>query len=186
MARPREFDEDEVLEKALAVFWAKGFEGATVDDLEQATGLGRGSLYGAFGGKHELFLRALAVTGSMGLANVPWRSRGPDGPGSSPSSARPAAKRWPTATAVAAWSPMRRRACSRGHPGGGSCSPPSRPPGARVRGGRPRGPGPRRDRGRARPGPGGPLPHCLPAGDAGPGQGPARCGVARGRRRRGR
>jgi TetR/AcrR family transcriptional repressor of nem operon len=60
MARPREFDEEEVLNRALEVFCTKGFEGATLDDLEQATGLGRGSLYGAFGDKRSLFLKALA------------------------------------------------------------------------------------------------------------------------------
>jgi TetR/AcrR family transcriptional repressor of nem operon len=60
MARPREFDEEEVLNRALEVFRAKGFEGATLDELEQATGLGRGSLYGAFGDKRSLFLKALA------------------------------------------------------------------------------------------------------------------------------
>jgi TetR/AcrR family transcriptional repressor of nem operon len=76
MARPREFDEDEVLEKALAVFWAKGFEGATVDDLEQATGLGRGSLYGAFGGKHELFLRAFGRYGVDGAGKCPLAQPG--------------------------------------------------------------------------------------------------------------
>ncbi len=61
MARPREFDEGQVLERALEVFRAKGFEGTTLDELEQATGLGRGSLYGAFGDKRSLFLKALAL-----------------------------------------------------------------------------------------------------------------------------
>ena len=61
MARPREFDEEEVLGRALEVFHAKGFDGATLDELEQATGLGRGSLYGAFGDKRALFLKALAL-----------------------------------------------------------------------------------------------------------------------------
>jgi TetR/AcrR family transcriptional repressor of nem operon len=59
MARPREFDETEVLEAALGVFRAKGFDGATLAELEQATGLGRGSLYGAFGDKRALFLKVL-------------------------------------------------------------------------------------------------------------------------------
>lgn len=59
MARPREFDEEEVLEKALGVFRARGFEGATLCELERATGLGRGSLYGAFGDKRSLFQKAL-------------------------------------------------------------------------------------------------------------------------------
>ena len=60
MARPREFDEGKVLRQALGVFHAKGFDGATLDELERATGLHRGSLYGAFGDKRQLFLRALA------------------------------------------------------------------------------------------------------------------------------
>jgi TetR/AcrR family transcriptional repressor of nem operon len=60
MARPRGFDEAEVLRKALGVFRARGFDGATLDELERATGLGRGSLYGAFGDKRALFRRALA------------------------------------------------------------------------------------------------------------------------------
>lgn len=60
MARPRGFDEAEVLRKVLGVFRARGFDGATLDELERATGLGRGSLYGAFGDKRALFQRALA------------------------------------------------------------------------------------------------------------------------------
>ena len=59
MARPREFDEGEVLEAALGLFRLKGFDGTTLAELEQATGLGRGSLYGAFGDKRALFLRVL-------------------------------------------------------------------------------------------------------------------------------
>lgn len=60
MPRPRAFDEEEVLQRALELFRAKGFEGTTLDELEQATGLHRGSLYGAFGDKRSLFLKALA------------------------------------------------------------------------------------------------------------------------------
>ena len=59
MARPREFDEAEVLEAALNLFRAKGFDGTTLAELEQATGLGRGSIYGAFGDKRALFLKVL-------------------------------------------------------------------------------------------------------------------------------
>ncbi|NUP08478.1 MAG: TetR/AcrR family transcriptional regulator [Polyangiaceae bacterium] len=59
MARPREFDETEVLDKALDVFWSKGYEAASVQDLVDATGLGRASLYGAFGDKEQLFKRVL-------------------------------------------------------------------------------------------------------------------------------
>jgi TetR/AcrR family transcriptional repressor of nem operon len=59
MARPREFDEASVLDAALAVFWSKGFDGASIEDLVEATGLGRASLYGAFGDKRALFERVL-------------------------------------------------------------------------------------------------------------------------------
>jgi AcrR family transcriptional regulator len=59
MARPREFDECEVLDRALATFWEHGYEGTSIDDLVAATGLGRASLYGAFGDKERIFVRAL-------------------------------------------------------------------------------------------------------------------------------
>src|ERR1700754_2125583 len=59
MARPRKFDETEVVAAARDEFWTRGSAGTSLDDLTAATGLGRGSLYGAFGDKHELFLRAL-------------------------------------------------------------------------------------------------------------------------------
>ena len=59
MARPRQFDEEQTLEQALQVFWRQGYEGTSIHDLEQATGLGRASLYGAFGDKPALFERVL-------------------------------------------------------------------------------------------------------------------------------
>src|ERR1700678_2261808 len=57
MARPRSFDEAHVLEQARAVFWNAGYAGTSMDDVMSATGLGKGSLYGAFGDKRQLFLR---------------------------------------------------------------------------------------------------------------------------------
>lgn len=60
MARPREFEEGEVLDRALHAFWSKGYEGTSVQDLVDETGLGRASLYGAFGDKEQLFKRVLA------------------------------------------------------------------------------------------------------------------------------
>ncbi|HYQ16320.1 MAG TPA: TetR/AcrR family transcriptional regulator [Polyangiaceae bacterium] len=57
--RPRNFDVDDVLGRAMLVFWRKGYEATGLVDLEQATGLGRQSLYGAFGDKRGLFLRVL-------------------------------------------------------------------------------------------------------------------------------
>jgi AcrR family transcriptional regulator len=59
MARPREFDEDDVLERALHVFWEKGFEAASLADLQEATGLTKTSLYKAFESKEGLFRRVL-------------------------------------------------------------------------------------------------------------------------------
>jgi TetR/AcrR family transcriptional regulator, transcriptional repressor for nem operon len=59
MARPRTFDEDAVVAAAREQFWDGGYAATSVDDLTAATGLGKGSLYGAFGDKHSLFLRAL-------------------------------------------------------------------------------------------------------------------------------
>ena len=59
MGRPREFEVDAALDRALEVLWAKGYESASLDDLCAATGLGRSSLYAAFGDKRALYLRAL-------------------------------------------------------------------------------------------------------------------------------
>lgn len=57
MARPREFDESAVLDAARDQFWTTGYAGTSMDAIASATGLGKGSLYGAFGGKRQLFLR---------------------------------------------------------------------------------------------------------------------------------
>lgn len=57
--RPRQFDVNEALDKALAVFRQKGFEGASLPDLTKAMGINRPSLYAAFGNKESLFRKAL-------------------------------------------------------------------------------------------------------------------------------
>ncbi|MGD9502755.1 MAG: TetR/AcrR family transcriptional regulator [Methyloceanibacter sp.] len=59
MARPREFDIDKVLDRAMGVFWAKGYDGASLDDLLKAMKIARGSLYKAFTDKHSIYLAAL-------------------------------------------------------------------------------------------------------------------------------
>src|SRR5579883_9458 len=57
--RPRSFDELEALEKATQIFWSKGYDGVTIDDLVAGMGVGRPSLYAVFGDKRSIFLRVL-------------------------------------------------------------------------------------------------------------------------------
>src|ERR1700759_1388645 len=57
--RPRSFDETDALEKATQVFWSKGYDGVTIDDLVDGMGVGRPSLYAVFGDKRAIFLRVL-------------------------------------------------------------------------------------------------------------------------------
>lgn len=59
MARPREFDQEAVLNKAMELFWQKGYERTSIQDLVQHTGVHRGSLYDTFGDKNQLFLACL-------------------------------------------------------------------------------------------------------------------------------
>ncbi len=57
--RPREFDTDEALERAMKLFWRQGYDGTSLADLTQELGITRPSLYAAFGSKEGLFLKAL-------------------------------------------------------------------------------------------------------------------------------
>jgi AcrR family transcriptional regulator len=57
--RPRAFQSDTAIARALETFWTGGYEGTSLDELSAATGMNRPSLYGAFGDKRALFLRAL-------------------------------------------------------------------------------------------------------------------------------
>jgi len=70
MARPREFDEEQVLEAVMERFWTNGFERTSAQDLVDATGLGRGSLYAAYASKDGLFEQALLRYRSRARAHV--------------------------------------------------------------------------------------------------------------------
>lgn len=59
MARPKEFDRNVALDRAMRLFQCQGYEAASVDDLVKATGLSRSSLYATFGEKRALYLTAL-------------------------------------------------------------------------------------------------------------------------------
>ncbi len=63
--RPRSFDESAALAKAIQVFWLKGYDGVTIDDLVAGMGVGRPSLYSIFGDKRTIFLRALHAYAKM-------------------------------------------------------------------------------------------------------------------------
>jgi AcrR family transcriptional regulator len=63
--RPRGFDKDAALARAMEVFWVKGYEGASMTDLTTAMGIASPSLYAAFGCKEELFRQALQYYGAI-------------------------------------------------------------------------------------------------------------------------
>jgi len=68
--RPRSFDELGALEKATQVFWSKGYDGVTIDDLVAGMGVARPSLYSVFGDKRAIFVRALKAYAEKKGANA--------------------------------------------------------------------------------------------------------------------
>jgi AcrR family transcriptional regulator len=59
MGRPREFNPEDVLDKAMTLFWEHGYDGVSISDLTSATGVNRRSLYAEFGSKEQLFYKAV-------------------------------------------------------------------------------------------------------------------------------
>jgi TetR/AcrR family transcriptional repressor of nem operon len=59
MARTKEFDQDQALDAAMRLFWERGYEATSIQELVEATGVQRQSLYDTFGSKHEMFLQSL-------------------------------------------------------------------------------------------------------------------------------
>ena len=70
MAGRKAFDPEQVLDKAMNAFWERGYEGISIADLVQCTGIGRGSLYDTFGDKHSLYLAALDRYLASGQAQI--------------------------------------------------------------------------------------------------------------------
>ena len=84
MSRPKEFNPDDAIEKAMQVFWHKGYEATSMEDLLSAMDLNRGSLYDTFGDKRQLFLKVMDryCTNFVGRSSPsqPTRAGNPDTP----------------------------------------------------------------------------------------------------------
>jgi AcrR family transcriptional regulator len=80
MPRPRTFDEADVIARARKAFAETGFAGTSLDDLLEATGLARQSLYNAFGGKKELFMRAFLSDATEAVDAIESIRHGSDSP----------------------------------------------------------------------------------------------------------
>ena len=70
MGRPREFNADEALDRALHVFWTKGYAATSMQDLLDAMGLSKSSFYEFFGSKHDAFMAALRRYGDREVARL--------------------------------------------------------------------------------------------------------------------
>ncbi|WP_435577461.1 TetR/AcrR family transcriptional regulator [Gilvibacter sp.] len=70
MPRTEVFDRADVIQKVQAVFWSKGYNGTSMQDLVDATGLNRSSIYNSFGSKHELFMLSLKTYHKQNLDGI--------------------------------------------------------------------------------------------------------------------
>ncbi len=78
MGRPASFDQAEVLETIQSVFWDNGYSATSLDDIMQSTGLGKGSLYGVYGSKQEMYVLAFTDYCDWAVADIEKRLRGDD------------------------------------------------------------------------------------------------------------
>ena len=70
MPRVKQFNEEQVLEKAMEVFWKKGYNGSSMQELVDGMGINRASIYDTFGSKEELFERAFEIYREKNLARI--------------------------------------------------------------------------------------------------------------------
>src|ERR1700712_3052011 len=73
MARTKDFDENEVLNKAIQIFWHKGYNGTSMQDLVDGLGISRSSLYDTYTDKHTLFVKALESYQCKGASSIQER-----------------------------------------------------------------------------------------------------------------
>jgi TetR/AcrR family transcriptional repressor of nem operon len=78
MGRPAGFDQAQTLETIQSQFWDNGFSATSLDDIMKSTGLGKGSLYGAFGSKHDMYLLAFTDYCDWAIKDAEERLRGSD------------------------------------------------------------------------------------------------------------
>lgn len=78
MARTKQFNEDEVLQKAVEIFWKQGYNATSMDDLVKNLGINRASLYDTFGGKKQLFQKAINryISDNTKALNSLWNEEG--------------------------------------------------------------------------------------------------------------
>ena len=70
MARTKDFDENEVLTKAMNLFWSRGYNATSMEDLVSGLGISRSSLYDTYTDKHTLFIKALENYQQIGYAKI--------------------------------------------------------------------------------------------------------------------
>jgi AcrR family transcriptional regulator len=104
MARPREFDVDQALDRATEVFWARGYEATSVQDLVDALGVNRASLYSTFGDKARLFEAVLERYGQQ-VNGAVFQALAP------PAAGAEAVQAWLKALIAAATQPGTPRGC---------------------------------------------------------------------------